>query len=89
MDSILNICIMPKIITSPSQCAYRSRVGDIYFCEHPSLINRYCNWTSFFPDSCPLPNGITTKEAIANTAAMCSQYNTLYNRVHKHKEPRK
>jgi hypothetical protein len=81
MDSILNTCIMPKIITSPSQCAYRSKVGDIYFCEHPSLIHRYCTWINDFPDGCPLPNGITT--------SVCKQYNTLYTKIHKHKEPKK
>ena len=80
---------MSKIITSPSQCAYRSRVGDIYFCEHPSLTNRYCTWTNDFPDMCPLPNGITTKESIANVASICKEYNILYTKIHKHKEPRK
>ena len=80
---------MSKIIKLPSQCAYNIIVGAVHFCEHPSLINRYCTWTNDFPDMCPLPNGITTKESIANVASVCAQYNTLYNRIHKHKEPRK
>ena len=48
---------MAKLIITPKECAYRVLTGPKYYCEHPSMTNRYCTWTNSFPSNCPLPDG--------------------------------
>ena len=47
-----------KIVIKSDECPFRSNVSGNFYCEHPSMIQRYCTWTGNPPPTCP----VTTEE---------------------------
>lgn len=42
------------IVIKPNDCPFREMVGGNYYCEHPSMTQRYCTWTNYTPANCPM-----------------------------------
>jgi len=50
-----------KILIRPEECPFRSMISGNFYCEHPSMTQRYCTWTGKPPSTCPMTKEMLRK----------------------------